>query len=223
MSAMSAAGRDVIAVRDLSAAEQYKLLSVAVEPRPIAWVSTISTDGVRNLAPFSFFTVASRMPPTLLVSIGERDGAAGAVKDTLANIRAAGELVINIPGRDNAEAVALSSTQYAAEVDEFDVAGVTAIASQVVGAPSVAEALMSLECRFTQEIRVGVDVLVLAELLVATYPSGLLDERLHITDDALAFLGRLAGPYFTTPSARIPQGAGIGVDTTPAVPPGATT
>lgn len=212
---MTGRPRTGLQLHDLSEVDQYKLLSVAVQPRPIAWVSTLSSDGTPNLAPFSFFTVASRKPPTVLLSIGERDGVSGAEKDTLANVRATDELVINIPGQANADAVAASSTQVASEVDEHVLAGVTAVPSTVVGPPTVAEALMALECRLADEVRVGTDVLVLAEVLAVTYRSGLLDERLHVAEHAESFLGRLAGPYFTGPVTRIAQRSGIGV-----APPG---
>jgi flavin reductase (DIM6/NTAB) family NADH-FMN oxidoreductase RutF len=207
------APRTQVAFGDLDEAEQYKLLSVAVQPRPIAWVSTLAADGTPNLAPFSFFTVASRNPPTVLVSIGERDGVSGAEKDTLANVRATGELVVNVPGQENADAVAASSTQVAPDVDEHRLAGVTPVPSTSVAPPTVAEALLALECRVAGEVRVGTDVLVLAEVLTLTCRPGLLDERRHVSEDAESFLGRLAGPFFAGPLTRVPQRSGIGTST----------
>ncbi|MGG1663936.1 flavin reductase family protein [Brevibacillus sp. NRS-1366] len=81
---------------EVSEHDMYKLMIGSVVPRPIAWVSSMSRDGVLNLAPFSFFTVASRNPPTLLISIGLGvEAREGTVKDTLTNIREVREYVIN--------------------------------------------------------------------------------------------------------------------------------
>jgi flavin reductase (DIM6/NTAB) family NADH-FMN oxidoreductase RutF len=206
------ATRDVIELDRLSADEQYKLLSVAVQPRPIAWVSTVCPDGVANLAPFSFFTVASRRPATLLISVGERPEDPANAKDTLANIRGTGEFVVNIPGAEHADQVAATSSAVPADQDEFSVAGVAAVPSKRVAAPSVADALLSLECRFSQEVAVGTDVLVLGEVLATTVRAGLLDERLHVDIQAHPYLARLAGPYFSTAVHRVVQRSGAGVD-----------
>lgn len=207
--------RDTLPFAELSAADQYKLLSVAVQPRPIAWVSTTSADGSLNLAPFSFFTVASRSPATLLISVGERDGVPGLAKDTLANARATGEFVVNIPSLDSADAVAASSEQVAPGIDEFDLAGVSPIPSRIVRPPSVAEALLSLECALTQEVRVGTDVVLFGEVVAVTTRAGLVDDRIHVDIYVHQFLGRLAGPFFTSPDNRVPQRSGIGVSAAP--------
>lgn len=204
--------REAIEIDRLTPGDQYKLLSVAVQPRPIAWVSTVCAGGVPNLAPFSFFTVASRQPPTLLVSIGQRPEDPANAKDTLANIRTTSEFVVNIPGAEHAEQVAASSSAVPAAVDEFVVAGVAAVPSRRVTPPSVADALVSLECRLSQELTVGTDVLVLGEVLTTTVRSGLLDQRLHVDIEANPYLGRLAGPYFAGAVQRIGQRAGAGVD-----------
>lgn len=208
---MSSGLRDVLELSALSEADHYKLLSVAVQPRPIAWVSTVSADGVANLAPYSFFTVASRKPPTVLVSIGERGGVPGEVKDTLANVRATGEMVVNIADVGAADAVAHSSTELEPAIDEFEYAGIDRVPSRFVAPPTVRDALIALECRLAGEVAVGTDVLVLGEVVGMTCRAELVDERLHIGDGVHSFLGRLAGPYFTTPATRIAQISGIGV------------
>ncbi|KWX66208.1 flavin reductase family protein [Mycobacterium sp. NAZ190054] len=181
----------------------YKLISACVQPRPIAWVSTISPGGVRNLAPFSFFTVASRAPVSVMFSIGERLGTVGGIKDTLANIRATRELVVNIPAAEQADSVAESSATVDPDVDEFDLAGIPTVASTLVRPDSVDGALFSLECVLTQEFPVGTDVVVIARVVAVTSRRPLLDEAMHT--DETGFLGRLAGPYFTTEMNRVPQ------------------
>ena len=196
------------AIADLDDAQVYTLLCAAVQPRPIAWVSTVDRDGVRNLAPFSFFNVASRNPPTLMVSISERIGFPGRPKDTLVNIQQTGEFVVNIPSVDNAEAVTASFATVEPEVDEFDLARVTAIDSRAVAPPSVAQALVSLECRLAQLIELGTDTLALGTVVAATTRFGAIDERLHADQSGGLWLSRLAGPFYstTTPATHQDQG-----------------
>lgn len=97
----------------------YKLLIGSVVPRPIAWTSTMSAGGVLNLAPFSFFTVASRNPPMLCISIGPRTDDEPGSKDTLANIEETGEFVINIVSVPLSNAMHESSGSHSPEADEF--------------------------------------------------------------------------------------------------------
>lgn len=210
MTGASVQERTVIAVGELGEADQYKLLSVAVQPRPIAWVSTVSASGRVNLAPYSFFTVASRQPPTVLISVGPREG--GGVKDTLANARETGEMVVNIAGAESADAVAECSAPVGPEIDEFVTSGAEPIPSTVVSPPTVAESLVALECRIVGEVSVGTDVLLLGEVLTATTRGGLLDERLHVDIEAHPYLGRLAGPYFATDLIPRRQRTGMGTD-----------
>src|SRR5215204_2124155 len=112
----------------LSNAERYKLLIGTVVPRPIAWVSTISTDGVYNLAPFSFFTAICSSPMTLCFSPAIRSSD-GKKKDTLINIEATRECVINIVTESLGEKMNQSAGEYPPDVSEFEKAGVTPIAS----------------------------------------------------------------------------------------------
>jgi len=198
------AGRVSFTPTAMTDADAYKLLSCAVQPRPIAWVSTVSDDGVRNLAPFSFFTVASRKPLSVVISIGERDGIPGQVKDTLHNIRATGEFVVNIPAADQIAEVVRSSAPVEPHVDEFTLAELRELESGTVSAPSVRGALFTLECRLSQEVTVGSDVLVVGEVARVTCERGLLDDRFHIDTPTAGFLGRLAGPFFSTEFNCVP-------------------
>jgi flavin reductase (DIM6/NTAB) family NADH-FMN oxidoreductase RutF len=204
---VSAATEDsyAYAIAELDDTQVYTLLSAAVQPRPIAWVATVDRHGTRNLAPFSFFNVASRNPPTLMVSIGERIGFPGRPKDTLVNIQQTGEFVVNIPSVANAEAVTASFATVEPEVDEFDLAGVSAIASRTVTPPSVAESLVSLECRLAQLIEIGTDTAVLGTVVAATTRHGAIDERLHADQSGGRWLSRLAGPYYATTTAAVHQ------------------
>lgn len=117
-----------------------------VGPRPIGWVSTRSTEGVNNLAPYSFFNAFNYTPPIVgFSSIG--------YKDSVRNIEATGEFVWNLVTRPLAEAMNQTCAAVGPEVDEFALAGLTPLASRLVQPPRVAESPVTFECRLTQLIR----------------------------------------------------------------------
>lgn len=136
----------------LRGADGYKLLTGLVVPRPIGWIGSVSDDGVRNLAPYSFFNAISGDPPTVMFSSGHRDPTR---KDTTSNVSATGEFTVNIVNVDTVDAMNASSATVAVDVDEFELTGLTAVAGTIVGAPRVAEAVAQLECRVTHELHVG--------------------------------------------------------------------
>ncbi|ANU17799.1 hypothetical protein BBI11_12500 [Planococcus maritimus] len=192
-----------------SSKENYKLLIGSVLPRPIAWVSSVSSGGELNLAPFSFFTVASRNPPMLIFSIGEGVGArTGTVKDTLTNIRERGEFVVNIVSASLANEMAKTGEHVAPEIDEFDYVGLTPISSEVVSVPRVKEAPVSMECELVQVIPLGDDHLVIGKVLRFHVQDDLYDKG-RIDTTKLAPIGRLAGTYspvesmFTLPNEHL--------------------
>jgi len=172
----------------------YKLLIGTVVPRPIAWVSSRSRDGVLNLAPYSFFNAVSREPPMLAISIGPRTGGEDYPKDTLTNLRESQEFVINIVSVALGNAMHETAYNHPPEVDEFERAGVTPAPCVVINTPRVAEAKISMECSVEHILRLGTDHLVIGRM-----------QRMHI-DDALYSngridtqkldpLGRMAGNY----------------------------
>jgi flavin reductase (DIM6/NTAB) family NADH-FMN oxidoreductase RutF len=130
----------------------YKLLISSVVPRPVAWVSTVDAQGVRNLAPFSYFMAITDDPPTIAFSCSAR---ATGKKDTLRNVEATGEFVVNIVDDDRAEAMNLSSGEYPPDVDEFAVSRLTPAPSARVKAPRVAEAPINMECTVVQVLPIG--------------------------------------------------------------------
>jgi flavin reductase (DIM6/NTAB) family NADH-FMN oxidoreductase RutF len=131
--------------------EAARLLMSIVVPRPIGWASTIGADGALNLAPFSFFNAVGSNPPMIMLSIGHR---AGQEKDTLRNIQANGEFVVNIADESLAEQLVLTSGEYSATVDEFAVAQLDPAPSAVIRPPRVALAPAALEVKLTQVIPV---------------------------------------------------------------------
>lgn len=172
----------------------YKLLIGSVVPRPIAWTSTVSRKGVRNLAPFSFFTVASRQPPILCISIGPRQGNDGSAKDTLDNIEETGEFVINIVSVPLSNTMHESSKNHPPEADEFEKAGLTPAPCEVVNAPRVEEAGVGMECILDRVLPLGTDHLILGKM-VRFHVQDELYENGRINVGSLNPLGRLAGNY----------------------------
>lgn len=179
----------------LSAHQTYKLLIGSVVPRPIAWVSSVSTEGVNNLAPFSFFTVVSRRPPMLSVTIEPQPD--GSPKDTLTNVRESGQYVINVVSLPLANAMHESSKDHPSEVDEFELVGLTPAASEVVKVPRVEEARVSMECVLERILPLGScgDNLVIGRMVRYHVRDDLLHQNGRIDVVGLEPLGRLAGNY----------------------------
>ena len=189
--------RDEVRADDLRGKEPYKLLVGSVVPRAIAWVATRSPEGTANIAPYSFFTVASPNPPTLCFSVGPSAREGEPVKDTLANLRASGDMTVNIARTDLLDAVNTTASMLPGDVDEFVVAGLTEEPSTLVGAPRIAEAPISMECRLDRLVEVGENHLVLARVLLWRFEDGLRDDT-YVDMARLRPLGRLAGPRFAT-------------------------
>ena len=188
--------------------DNYKLLAGSVVPRPIAWVSTVDAHGVRNLAPFSWFTAASANPPVLCFcpAVREATDALRATKDTLENVRATGEFVVNIVSDETVEAMNQTAAQLPPEEDEFLRAGVTPIASEVVRPPRVAEAKVQVECRLQQIVEVSGLVMggaiVLGEVVRFHISEAVLGPGFHIMPEELRAVGRLAGSSYVHTSDR---------------------
>lgn len=182
----------------------YKLMTGIIVPRPIAFVSTLSAEGVRNLAPFSFFTAISANPPVICFSPMVR-ASDGQRKDTLRNIEATGEFVVNIVSEDFGAQMNACSGEYPPEIDEFEVSGLTPLSSEVVKPPRVAESLIHMECRLLQVVDVS------AEPLGGSIVLGRV-ERFHVQDqvldgykidpDKVRAIGRMGGPSYVRVTDR---------------------
>jgi flavin reductase (DIM6/NTAB) family NADH-FMN oxidoreductase RutF len=182
----------------------YKLMVGAIVPRPIAFVSSISADGVRNLAPFSFFTAISANPPVICFSPMVRS-TDGARKDTLNNIEATREFVVNIVSEDFARQMNTCSAEFPPEVDEFEVSGLTAVPSDMVRPPRVAESRINMECRLVQVVHVSPKPLggslVIGEVLRFHVADALFSD-FRIDPDGLRAIGRMAGSTYTRTTDR---------------------
>lgn len=133
--------------------QRYRLLTSLIAPRPIAFVSTLDANGRGNLAPFSFFMMGGGNPPSLAFSpLHDRHRG---TKDTLRNIEATGEFVVNVVTRAMAEQVNQASFDYSPDVDEFGATGFTREPSLMVRAPRVAESPAAMECKLFRVVRHG--------------------------------------------------------------------
>ena len=161
----------------------YFRMIECIVPRPIAWVSSVSEAGIPNLAPFSFFTGVTSVPPTLLFCAGNKRG--GRPKDTPANIIATGEFVVNVVSTAMATSMVQTSAPYEADIDEFEAAGVTAIPSEVVGVPRVAESPIAFECRLHSVQALEHDGEITSRIVIGRI------ELIHIADEILDADGRV--------------------------------
>ena len=187
----------------------YKLLIGAIVPRPIAFVSSLSPEGVRNLAPFSFFTGISANPPVICFSPmvrGDRSyGARGSNKDTLNNIRAKREFVVNIVSEEFAGQMNICSTEFPPQVDEFEASGLTPIASDLVQPPRVKESHINMECKLFQIVDVSDKPLggsiVLGEVIRFHVDDAYVDSY-RIDPGKLHAIGRMGGATYTRTTDR---------------------
>ena len=174
-----------------------RVLTGVVVPRPIAFVSTVSTNGIVNLAPYSFFNAVAYDPPTIVFSSSRR--APTKEKDTLANIEATGEFVVNIVVDDIAEAMNKTAAEYPADVNEFEIAGLTPAPSDRVKAPRVAESPVNMECRLVQVVPIGsgdhAHGLVIGEIVLMHVRDDIIEGH-RINHHILKPTGRLAGNMY---------------------------
>ena len=186
-------------VQNLSQPELYKLLTGCIIPRPIAWVSTIDTNGVPNLAPFSFFNGVGSNPPAVSIAVGATESQDGR-KDTLRNIQTTSEFVVNIVNEPLAEAMNETAINYPSTINEFEAAGLTMASCVIVQPPRVAEAPVSMECHLYTTVPVGEgpgsSTLVVGTIATIHVRDDIINERLHIDVQRLQPIGRLAGPSY---------------------------
>lgn len=156
-------------------------LNAIVAPRPIGWISTQSADGVRNLAPYSFFNVFNYQPPLIGFSSTGR-------KDSLRNAEATGEFVWNLATRPLADAMNASAAEVAAGVDEFALAGLDTLPSTRVAAPRVASSPVQFECRVSQIVQLATAAgdaldqwLVLGEAVAIHIDAAMLEDGVYQT------------------------------------------
>ncbi|MCB9306818.1 MAG: flavin reductase family protein [Lewinellaceae bacterium] len=211
-----------IATKDL---HQYILGAVA--PRPIAFASTISTDGIPNLAPYSFFNAFSSNPPILIFSSNRRVSN-NTTKDTLKNVEDTGEVVINVVSHRIVRQMAVTSIEYPASVSEFEKAGFTPLPSERVKPFRVAESPVHMECKVDRILPLGdkggAGNLIICNIVLMHIDENVLNENGRIDPHKIDLMGRMGRFYYVRASGaaveeivQVVTSVGIGFD---ALPPG---
>jgi len=176
----------------------YHLLVGVVTPRPIAWVTTIDSQSRVNLAPFSFFNAFGANPPVVVFSPTLRRD--GSKKDTLRNLEATGEFVLNAAVDALAEKINLSSKELPYGQSEVELTGVTLIPSMKVKPPRLAETPVTVECKVLQIVSTGkgpiAGNLVIGEILVMHIADSVLDDKKRVDPRKLRTIARLGGDYY---------------------------
>lgn len=182
----------------------YQWMISTITPRPIAWVSSINAAGLTNLAPFSFFQGVTANPPTLLFSVANNRH--GEKKDTIRNIEAVPEFVVNVVSYDLREAMNQSSALLPYGESEFELAKVTPIPSERVRPPRVAESAVTFECRLHQIVRIGEGKLagnvVFGTILLMHVNDRVLDADGKVDPEKLDTIGRMGGSWYARTTDR---------------------
>lgn len=185
--------------KNIPAGKLHGYLLSAVAPRPIAFASTIDEQGVPNLAPFSFFNAFSSNPPVLVFSANRRVKD-NTTKDTYANVKASREVVINAVSYKFVRKMTLASIEYPAGVSEFEKAGFTPLASEMVKPFRVAESPVQFECRVNDIIELGpgggAGNLFICEILLMHVHDEVLDASGRIAPDKIDLVSRMGGPLY---------------------------
>lgn len=173
-----------------------KLVKGTVVPRPIAWISSVGKSGIPNLAPFSYFNVISHNPIMFIIAIGlgSKIGKDGD-KDTLANMKETGDFVINMVSASLAEQMQISSAIYPKDESEFEKSGLTPVKSELVTAPRVEEALISMECKLDRVMQIGDFNQVIGELVCYHIKEEVYLEGEKVNYEAYDPIGRMAANY----------------------------
>ncbi len=193
-----------IATEGKSTEALYKLLTGSVVPRPIAWVTTVSPEGLFNAAPFSAYTFVCNNPPMLLINVGRSDR----LKDTAYNIRETGCFVVNVAVREQIEAMNASSAPYPATMSETDDLGIELAQSTLVAAPRIARSPVNMECRLERIIDFGdegsqsiIGRVVMWHIADALHQDGKIDQ------ERLNPVGRIGGAVYACLGELLPMAA----------------
>ena len=209
---------------DLTPNEFYKFMIGTVGPRPIAFASTIDALGNVNLSPYSFFGMFGYNPPTLVFA--PTINRYGNKKHTLLNVEEVGEVVINVVNYAMVEQMSLASAEFERGVDEFSKAGFTAVASDKIRPPRVAESPAAYECIVKQIIATnannnpGAGHLIVCEVVMAHLYESVFDEKGVVDPHRIDLIARLGGDWYARAHGDAlfevtRQKTGIGVDQIP--------
>jgi flavin reductase (DIM6/NTAB) family NADH-FMN oxidoreductase RutF len=176
-------------MRELPMITRYKIINSTITPRPIAWITTLSPDGVVNAAPYSFFNAVGTEPPLVVLGL-LKEPRSRTLKHTATNIIANGEFVVNLVCEGDAQKMNECSVDAPVEVSEIDYAGIETTPSVVVAPPRIATSPVSFECRKVAALDIGTQqTVVIGEVLMA-----------HIRDEFITDRERV---YFDTPAMKL--------------------
>lgn len=181
------------APEDVDPSDTARAIKTLVTPRPIAWVSSQSADGVENLAPFSAYNYAAHVPPVLHFSTSKRDGE---LKDTARNAVETEAFAVNVVTAENIEVMDHTSADLEPEESEFELADVERAACEVIDAPRVADAAATMECRLHDTVEVYDRLVIYGEVVYFHIDDDLLIDG-KVDSRAVDTVGRLGGPYYT--------------------------
>ncbi len=191
--------------KEVSTDDLHQYLLGSVAPRPIAFASTMDEDGVPNLAPYSFFNCFSSNPPILVFSSNRKRGD-NKTKDTLHNVEATGEVVINMVTYNIVRQAAVASIEYPREVNEFEKAGFTPLPSEMVKPFRVKESPVNMECKVQQIIPLGdqggAGHLIICEVVLLHIDEAVLDERNRIDPHRIDLMGRMGRAFYVRASGE---------------------
>lgn len=195
---------------DLTAREAYKVMIGTIVPRPIAWVTTVSPEGVVNAAPYSFFNCLSADPPILALGVENKPDRS--FKDTAYNIRMTECFTVNIVDRANVEAMSVTAAGFDPEVDELEMANLTAAPGEKVACPRIAEAPVAFECQRYLGLQVSAArEIILGRIVMAHIREDIIDPATCYSDhEKLDAIGRMGGngyagtmDYFDWPTPSV--------------------
>jgi flavin reductase (DIM6/NTAB) family NADH-FMN oxidoreductase RutF len=191
---MSQPGFTTLDATTMDTATAYRLLVGAVVPRPVAWITTRSKDGVVNAAPFSSYNYVAHSPPMVAVNIGTKDGQ---LKDTARNIVETGEFVVNVATFDAMDLMHGCSADYPAETSEIEALGIELLPGERIGVPRVAVSPIQMECRLERAITLGrgLNTLYIGEVLLFHLSSTVFDGR-YVDSVKMRPISRLGGPLY---------------------------
>lgn len=210
---------------EVSLGKLHNTLLGSVGPRPIAFASTIDSNGNRNLSPFSFFNVFSANPPIAIFSPA-KSGRTNTQKDTYNNVKEVPEVVINVVNFSIVQQMSLSSTAYSSDTDEFIKSGLTPIESETIRPFRVKESPVQLECIVREVVELGDEGgsgnLVICEVKLIHIDDSILNNDGQIDQHKIDLVGRMGGNYYVRAGGEalfeVPkpiQQKGVGVDALP--------
>ncbi|MEE3145109.1 MAG: flavin reductase family protein [Bacteroidota bacterium] len=185
--------------KEIEIPKLHRYLLGSIGPRPIAFASTIDSKGNINLAPFSFFNVFSANPPIMIFSPA-RSGRTNESKDTYNNVKEVPEVVINVVTHDMVHQMSLASSPYDSDVSEFEKAGFTSLASDMITPPRVKESPVQFECKVNEVIELGdqggAGNLIICEVLRIHVKESLLDQNEMIDQHKIDLVSRMGGNWY---------------------------